>query len=763
MPTHIIYYIRLIEEQVTMNDGNLMQSRAETTLGRYLLRNKIGSGGMGDVWLADDPRLRRQVAIKTLPTHNQNDREYLQRFVREARAAATLNHPHILLVHDYGEQTLPNGQSITFIVMPFVAGGTLADQITHYTNRGQLMPLNETLSYLSQAADAIDYAHAQGIIHRDIKPRNMLLREDRWLLLTDFGIARILSDQEQLTQTGVGFGTPEYMAPEQAQGHAIPASDIYSLAVIAYQLLTGRLPFTADTAYAITVQHIVSPPPSPRQFNSAIPPSMEQAILQGLAKDPAQRPPSAQAFVAALQAASANMSMPTMVGSTGATFIPTVTPTTPFIPTRVEPTEPQTEQTGTPASKGMSRRALLISGGAALVLLGGLGTWEIASHLGQPRSKQPQHTPTPITRQTTTPAPGPNGPALTLTGHTQPVIALTWSPLATALISGGLDSYVKLWDIQGIQQGTYSTTKPKVNLGNMGNQTILFGWSPDASTLAIGNYLVGTTDQSYSYVALYRGDLSGKAPGYANPIAFPSGPTMTAMTWAAGKYLTVPITSAMPNQPGVFAVQFALAASTLDSRVVTAAPIPITVVGNNTSIETNTLAYSPDGSKLAAGTIVGVAIISLTLTGTTPDVRLLSTLQMDNLGDEADAVTWSPDGQRLAALCISPNTELNAPSILDVWNIASGAKTPTALNLPKSATKLQTLAWSPAPKSTLLASGSGEDDGNVYLWDIATGNSPTRTLNGPHAPVTALAWSHNGQWIAAAYSDDQNSILLWKV
>jgi serine/threonine protein kinase len=416
MPPHIIYFIILIEEYVTMNDGNLIQSRAETTPGRYVLRNKIGSGGMGDVWLAEDPRLRRQVAIKTLPTHNQSDHEYLQRFAREARAAATLNHPHILLVHDYGEQALPNGQTITYIVMPFVAGGTLSDQITRYTNRGQLMPLNETLSYLSQAADAIDYAHTQGIIHRDIKPRNMLLREDHWLLLTDFGIARILSDQEQLTQTGVGFGTPEYMAPEQAQGRAVAASDIYSLAVIAYQLLTGRLPFTADTAYAITVQHIVSPPPSPRQFNPAIPPPMEQAILQGLAKDPAQRPPSARAFVAALQAAQVDMPAPTMSGSTGAAFSPTVmgasiTPTTPIIPTRVEPTETQTELTGTSASRGMSRRALLIGGGAALVLLGGsLGTWEIASQLAQPGSKQPQHTPTPTTRQTTTPAPGPNGP-----------------------------------------------------------------------------------------------------------------------------------------------------------------------------------------------------------------------------------------------------------------------------------------------------------------------------------------------------------------
>lgn len=233
---------------------------------------------------------------------------------------------------------------------------------------------------------------------------------------------------------------------------------------------------------------------------------------------------------------------------------------------------------------------------------------------------------------------------------------------------------------------------------------------------------------------------------------------MTAMTWAPGKYLTVPAISAMPGQPGTPAEQFSLAASTLGSHVVEAAPIPIDMV-TPSDVAYSTLAYSPDGSRLAAATTSGVVLINLTLTGTTLRARILSTLQMDNAGDEADAITWSPDGQRLAALCINSIPT----SVLNVWNIASGAKTLTTFNLPKSTTKLQTLAWSPAPKSTLLAAGSGGNDGNVYLWDSATGNSPTHTLNGPHAPVTALAWSHDGKWIAASYSDNQNSILLWKV
>src|SRR5437667_9332237 len=159
-----------------INDGETTQRVNIMTLGRYHLLRRIGKGGMGEVWLAEDPRLHRQVAIKTLPLRSQNDREFLQRFEREARAAAALNHPHILPVHDYGEQALPNGQSITYIVMPYVSGGTLAVRLATLAANNRLMPVDEAINYLSQAAQAIDYAHGQQVLHRDIKPSNMLLR-----------------------------------------------------------------------------------------------------------------------------------------------------------------------------------------------------------------------------------------------------------------------------------------------------------------------------------------------------------------------------------------------------------------------------------------------------------------------------------------------------------------------------------------------------------------------------------------------------------
>src|SRR5579884_3062369 len=283
------------------SNGNIAQNQSKIMLGRYQLLRRIGRGGMGEVWLGDDPRLRRQVAIKTLPPQNQNDKEFASRFEREAQAAATLNHPHILPVHDYGEEHLPNGRIINYIVMPYLANGSLADYLEKLADQHIGVPEQDSITYLMQMAEAIDYAHEQGIIHRDIKPANMLMRARDWLMLTDFGIARIVDDPRKQTQTNMGAGTPEYMAPEQAQGRAVAASDTYSLAVIAYQLFTGNLPFRADTSYATIIQHVTMPPPPPRSYNPNLSPAFENVLLRGLSKNPAERFPSARAFVTELQ------------------------------------------------------------------------------------------------------------------------------------------------------------------------------------------------------------------------------------------------------------------------------------------------------------------------------------------------------------------------------------------------------------------------------------------------------------------------------
>lgn len=267
-------------------------------IGRYQLEKLLGRGGMSEVWLATDTRLRRQVALKILPT-TTDDQTYLQNFVYEARAAAALEHPHILGIHDFGEHQIAPGEVVPYLAMPYVSGGTLSDRMREATGP---VPIQESLRYLRQAALAIDYAHSKRVLHRDIKPANMLLRDD-WLLLTDFGIAKVLSTSIARGQTYAGSGTPEYMAPEQIMAQAIPASDRYSLAVVAYQLFTGRTPFQGETPSETISKQLQAPLPPAREFNQQIPPRVENLLAVALSRNPDLRPPSCIALVDALQQA----------------------------------------------------------------------------------------------------------------------------------------------------------------------------------------------------------------------------------------------------------------------------------------------------------------------------------------------------------------------------------------------------------------------------------------------------------------------------
>jgi serine/threonine protein kinase len=266
-------------------------------LGRYRLMHLLGRGGMGEVWLAEDSRLRRQIAVKILPTALTTDRDYLQDFEREARAAAALEHPNILPIHDFGEQQVAQDEIAAYLIMPYIAGGSLRDRIR---NTSGPMAIDEALHYLRHAAQALDYAHGKSMLHRDIKPANMLL-QNGWLFLADFGIAKLLTNSTFQARTHAGAGTPEYMAPEQAEGKAEPASDRYSFAMTAYQLFTGQLPFRGTTPFEVLMMQVRQEPPSPRQFNPALPQVIEQAILWGLAKRAADRPASCMALVEALE------------------------------------------------------------------------------------------------------------------------------------------------------------------------------------------------------------------------------------------------------------------------------------------------------------------------------------------------------------------------------------------------------------------------------------------------------------------------------
>jgi serine/threonine protein kinase len=271
---------------------------------RYRLGRHIATGGMASVWCADDLVLDRKVAIKVLAERFAHDGLAVARFQREARAAARVSgHPHVVTVYDVGELEDPVDPRIDathstgrgFIVMEFLAGGTVADAIHHDSVRRQ-----EALRWLREAAWALDDAHSRGIVHRDVKPANFLLDRGRVLHVADFGIAR-LTTEETITSSDQLFGTAAYLSPEQALGReATGASDRYALAIAAFELLTGRRPFSATHFSAQARQHIEEPPPPASEIDATLPEAVDEVLYSGLAKSPGDRPPSAGDLVTAL-------------------------------------------------------------------------------------------------------------------------------------------------------------------------------------------------------------------------------------------------------------------------------------------------------------------------------------------------------------------------------------------------------------------------------------------------------------------------------
>jgi serine/threonine protein kinase len=261
-------------------------------LGPYRIINQIGKGGMANVYKAYQPSVDRSVAIKVLPSQLAESKEFATRFQQEARIIAKLEHPHILPVFDYGES-----DGITYFVMRYLEAGTLKDKM----EAGRPLPLHEIDRIFTQLTDALSYAHSHGIVHRDLKPANALIDSHGNIFLTDFGIAKLLeSASPRLTQTDAIMGTPAYISPEQAQaGPVDQRSDIYSLGIILYEMVTGRVPFVADTPLAIIFKHVSDPLPLPSLIKPDIPASIEQVILKALAKDPRDRFDTAAEFAAA--------------------------------------------------------------------------------------------------------------------------------------------------------------------------------------------------------------------------------------------------------------------------------------------------------------------------------------------------------------------------------------------------------------------------------------------------------------------------------
>ncbi|MGZ4507111.1 MAG: serine/threonine-protein kinase [Blastococcus sp.] len=288
--------------------------------GRYEITAPIATGGMGEVWKARDRVLDRDVAAKVLKSEYTDDPSFLARFRNEARHTAALTHPNIASVYDYGE-TEQDGQKLAFLVMELVDGQPLVT-ILHEEGR---LPVDWTLHVLGQSADGLSAAHRAGVVHRDIKPGNLLVRPDGVVKLTDFGIAQA-RDATPLTRTGMVVGTAQYLSPEQAQGMEVnAASDVYSLGVVAYECLAGARPFDGASQVAIALAHINRPPPP---LPASVPPAVRLLVERALAKDPADRFPDGGAFAEAIRRVAAGGTLAAVGRAGGA---PRTTPT-PVVP-----------------------------------------------------------------------------------------------------------------------------------------------------------------------------------------------------------------------------------------------------------------------------------------------------------------------------------------------------------------------------------------------------------------------------------------------
>ena len=336
--------------------------------GAYRILEPLGRGGMASVYKAYEAALDRYVALKVLPGEFLHDETFAERFRREAKVVARLEHPNIIPIHAFGIEG-----GIPWMAMRLISGGALSSLL-----RVGGLSHERIITILRGVADALDYAHGKGVVHRDVKPQNILLDEAERVYLADFGIAKMVEGSGALTQTGMITGTPQYMAPEQATGQPVDQRvDIYALGVVAYEMLTGRVPFAADTPVAVLMKHVTEPMPIPPA--STVPQPLVRALLKGMAKKPEERWASAGAFVRALEQGLAEVPTGSLPVAGPATVpAPTLRPA-PTMP----PPGPTTRRTAAPVRAGAG---LVLGLLAVVVIVVGIGFFALSRSGSAPKA-----------------------------------------------------------------------------------------------------------------------------------------------------------------------------------------------------------------------------------------------------------------------------------------------------------------------------------------------------------------------------------------
>ncbi len=734
---------------------------------RYLIDRLLGQGGFAAVYRATDQALGRTVAIKVLHPDFAREEEARALFLHEARTSATLEHPHILGLHDVGTVAqrllieVPDRRSrpyeqyypqVCYIVMPYIAGGSLADRLD-----GTPLPPPIVLRYLGQIAAALDFAHAQGIVHRDLKPQNLLLRAaDDHLLLADFGIARILSGTRSILYTRA-VGTPHYMAPEQFEGRVATASDRYAFGCIAYQLLTGTVPFPLGDPVALMRAHTSQIVPHATTQIAArgglLPTTVDTVLARALAKHPYDRHGTATDIVHALTNAlhTPIYQLPPMLPGVSSNPIPQFAP--PVVDPRATPPPParlvpQATPQPRPAIEAIAiaapparrnRRALwfgLLSGGSVLILLLALLANSLrAASITPTRALAPTTTRTqlvivltatkivitPLSTATPTaivtstrpllatstarvtptatalPLP-PFGTSTVLTGHIGTVWAVAWSPNGRVLASGSTDRNIGLWD-------AVTGTTIAVLAGHTAPVRSV-AWSPDGRTLASasddGTVRLWDPETGQTTAILQE------HVGYVRAVAWsPDGRTLAS---AAGDK-TVRLWDPVTGQPRAI------------------------LQGHTDYVQA--VAWSPDGRTLASAS--DDRTVRLWDPATEQPVAVLQ-----GHTDYVQAVAWSPDGRTLASASNDQTVRL--------WDPITGQ---VITKLTGHTNHVRAVAWSPDGRT--LASASY--DKNVGLWNPASGQI-IAVLSEHTDWMNAVVWSPDGQALATASHDKM--IRLWR-
>ena len=732
-------------------------------LGQYELRELLGVGGMGAVYRAYQSSLQRIVAVKVLRPELTAEPGYVERFTREARTSAALEHPHIVHIYDYGTQA-----DISYLVMQLLEGGSLAERIAQRAGTEHPLPsLGEIAELLRQVGSALDYAHSQGVVHRDIKPSNILFDNHGNAYLVDFGIAKLLeATATGLTGTGAVVGTFAYMAPEQWRAEPLtPATDQYALGVMTYALVTGHLPFEAPTPAGVMHAHLNERPRPPRVHRPDVPDAVEQVIERALAKKPGERFPTCTAFAQAFDGAirghtgekTAYFTAPIRRKTTGAALL---TPSP-----RSQPVTVARPLYRTPAFWVMAALLLIMAGVIAFLARGRFTTTlPSAEQTGTALAALPTATETPtVPALVTLPPPPTETPASTATDTPQPSATLTGTATDTPRPSATVPTDTPEPTPTLTPSPTDTPTRAP-GLVILPTDTPTFTPSPVPSPTRTPSPTPSPTDTPSLTPSVTDTPTPTVDPREIARQTRAAMLTQTATQWTPTPTATYTETPDLEATIAFELTQLYYEDATATATLWTPTPTPTpTPTHTPTPTPTRTpgplgvdnvdqivelqrlgrgrisqLAYSPDGQTLAVASSIGIWLYDAGNLSARP--RLLE-------GHTASvySVAFSPDGRLLASGSFDGTSRL--------WEVGSGA---TLQTLGEHTDAVLSVAFS--PDGRLLASGSL--DHTIRLWEVGSG-ATLQTLEGHTDYVLSVAFSPDGRLLASGSGD--GTVRLWGV